>query len=394
VTDYVATAAERLPAVAVSPQPVDGARSLIHLDRVLKTFETPAGVFPALKSISLQVGTREFAAVIGKSGSGKTTLVNMITGIDRPTSGEVWVAGTPVHTLSESQIARWRGRNVGVVFQFFQLLPTLSLLDNVVLPMEFCRLYTACERQERALRLLEQVGMADFARKLPSAVSGGQQQRVAIARALATDPPLIVADEPTGNLDSKTAESILQLFERLVADGKTVVVVTHDNDLAARAGRTIVVADGELVNEYVRQALAKLDIDQLALASSRLEPVVYPPGAMIVRQGDAADKFYVITGGEVDVFLQHPSGQEILVNRLGRGEFFGEIAIVRGGTRIASVRAGQGGAVEAMALDREAFAALVRESEPTRRELERVISARLGDISVLLDDLAATGDGR
>jgi putative ABC transport system ATP-binding protein len=394
VTDEVAIAASS-SADGASRRPEDESRALIHLEHVRKTFETPAGAFTALDGISLRVGAGEFAAVIGKSGSGKTTLVNMITGIDRPTSGEVWIAGTPVHTLTENRIARWRGRNIGVVFQFFQLLPTLSLLDNVVLPMEFCRLYTHRERQERAMHLLEQVGMAPRAHKLPSAVSGGQQQRVAIARALATDPPLLVADEPTGNLDSKTAESILQLFEQLVADGKTVLVVTHDNDLAARAGRTIVVADGELVNEYVRQALAKLDLDQLSLTSSRLEPVTYPPGSVIVRQGDAADRFYVITKGEVDVLLQHPSGQEILVNRLGRGEFFGEIALLRGGTRIATVRAGAG-EVEAMALDRDAFAELIRESEPTRRELERVISSRLGDISDLLEHVglpSGPGDG-
>jgi len=392
VTDDVAIAVS--PSTAAEPERrVDGSRSLIHLDGVAKTFETPAGPCIGLRGISLRVEAREFAAVIGKSGSGKTTLVNMITGIDRPSSGEVWVAGTPVHTLSEDRIARWRGRNVGVVFQFFQLLPTLSLLDNVVLPMEFCRLYSHRERQERGMYLLEQVGMAGRAHKLPAAVSGGQQQRVAIARALATDPPLIVADEPTGNLDSKTAESILELFEQLVDSGKTVVVVTHDNDLAARAGRTIVVADGELVNEYVRRALAKLDLDQLAAASSLFEPVRFAAGAVIVRQGDVADRFYVITEGETDVLLQHPAGGEILVNRLGRGEFFGEIALVRGGRRIATVRAGHGGDVEAMALDRNAFDELMRESEPTRRELERVISSRLGDISHLLEE-SQTGGGR
>jgi ABC-type lipoprotein export system ATPase subunit len=353
--------------------------SLIQLTNVVKTFETPAGSFDALRGISLRMEGHELAAVIGKSGSGKTTLVNMITGIDRPTSGEVWVAGTPVHALRESRIAGWRGRHVGVVFQFFQLLPTLSLVDNVVLPMEFCGWGTPRERRARARALLERVGMRERANKLPSEVSGGQQQRVAIARALALDPPLVVADEPTGNLDTKTAQSIVELFEQLVADGKSILVVTHDNDLASRATRTIVVSDGELVNEYVREALSRLDLDQLAAASSRFQPLSFAPGAVIVRQGDVADKFYVVTKGSVDVYLQHPSGEEILVNTLQRGEFFGEIALVRGGTRGATVRASREDSVDVMALDRVSFDELLRESEPTRRELERVIEARLGN---------------
>jgi ABC-type lipoprotein export system ATPase subunit len=358
---------------------VEGANgtALIRLENVVKTFESPAGSTTALKGVGLEVDAGEFGIVIGKSGSGKSTLVNMITGIDRPTSGGVWVAGTAVHELGEGKTARWRGRNVGVVFQFFQLLPTISLLDNVVLPMEFCRLWSPAERRKRALDLLEQVGMAASARKLPAAVSGGQQQRVAIARALATDPPLVVADEPTGNLDSKTAQSVIELFEQLVANGKTVLIVTHDNDLAARATRTIVVADGEVVNEYVRRALAPLDLDQLTLASSRLRRVTFARGALIVRQGDVADDFYIVTRGEVEVTLQYPGGQEIVVNRLGRGEYFGEIALLRGGRRVASVRATEEAEVEVMALDRETFARLMDESEPARRELERVMGGRL-----------------
>jgi putative ABC transport system ATP-binding protein len=173
----------------------------------------------------------------------------MITGIDRPTAGEVLIAGTAVHRLNENRLAVWRGRNVGVIFQFFQLLPTLSILENVMLPMDFGDLYTQTERKARALRLLEEVEMTEHAHKLPSAVSGGQQQRVAIARALATDAPIVIADEPTGNLDSKTAESIFQLFECLVARGKTILMVTHDGDLAQRVQRAIVMADGEIVDE-------------------------------------------------------------------------------------------------------------------------------------------------
>ena len=228
-------------------------RPLIELKRVVKTYESQAGTYAALKGIDLSVGSGEFLAIVGKSGSGKSTLINMITGIDRPTSGEVWVAGTAIHRLSEGKMAEWRGRTIGVVFQFFQLLPTLTILENVMLPMDFCRTYPARVRKQRALALLEQVDMTAHAHKLPSAVSGGQQQRAAIARALANDPPIIVADEPTGNLDSKTADSVFKLFERLVAEGKTIVMVTHDDDLSRRATRTITIADGEIAGERVNE---------------------------------------------------------------------------------------------------------------------------------------------
>ncbi len=229
----------------------NGNEHLIDVRGVVKAYETVAGPFIALKDVDLQVDTSEFVAVIGKSGSGKSTLVNMIAGIDRPTSGEVLVGDAAVHELSEGQLAVWRGRNVGVIFQFFQLLPTLTVIENVMLPMDFCHMYSSQERQERAMHLLEQVEMARHADKLPSAVSGGEQQRVAIARALANDPPIILADEPTGNLDSKTAEGVLQLFEGLVEQGKTILMVTHDRDLAKRVMRTINLADGEIVDDVV-----------------------------------------------------------------------------------------------------------------------------------------------
>jgi len=224
---------------------------LIDMRQIVKAYQSTAGSFTALKGVDLQIDRGEFVAIIGKSGSGKSTLINMITGIDRPTEGEVFVADTAVHTLSEDQLAVWRGRNVGVIFQFFQLLPTLTVVENVMLPMDFCDMYEPRERRARAMQLLTQVEMAEQADKLPSAVSGGQQQRVAIARALANDPPILVADEPTGNLDSKTANAVFQLFESLVQQGKTVLMVTHDSDLARRVSRAVIVADGEIVNEYV-----------------------------------------------------------------------------------------------------------------------------------------------
>ncbi len=227
----------------------NGNEHLIDLQQVVKTFESAAGAFTALKGIDLQVNPGEFVAIVGKSGCGKSTLINMITGIDRPTSGEVWVRGASVHALSEGQIAVWRGRTIGVVFQFFQLLPTLTAIENILLPMDFGHTYSPGERPARAMRLLEQVDMAEHAHKLPSALSGGQQQSIAIARALANDPPILAADEPTGNLDSRTAESVFRLFERLRDGGKTILMVTHDNDLAQRATRIIMLADGKIVDE-------------------------------------------------------------------------------------------------------------------------------------------------
>jgi putative ABC transport system ATP-binding protein len=229
----------------------NGNRPLIDLRDVVKTFESAAGTFTALKGIDLRITAGEFVTIVGKSGCGKSTLINMITGIDRPTSGEVIVGGTAVNTLREGQIAVWRGHTIGVVFQFFQLLPTLTAIENVMLPMDFGKLYAPGERYERAMRLLEQVDMTECAYKLPLALSGGQQQNIAIARALACDPPLLAADEPTGNLDSKTAESVFRLFENLVDSGKTILMVTHDNDLAQRARRTVVMADGKIVDERV-----------------------------------------------------------------------------------------------------------------------------------------------
>jgi len=369
------------PAVS-SGQAGPAGTHLVEVRSLVKEYHTEAGVFRALNSVNISVDEGEFVAVIGKSGSGKSTLINMITGIDRPTSGEVWVNGTGVHLLSESQLARWRGLNLGIVFQFFQLLPTLSVVDNVMLPMDFCNTYPARERRDRAMHLLEQVGMAERANKLPSAVSGGQQQRAAIARALANDPPIVVADEPTGNLDSKTAESVFDLFNELVAAGKTIVMVTHDNDLATRTTKSIFVADGEVVNEYVVSALHGLDVDQLTLAASKLTPILYQPGAIIVRQGDEADLFYIITRGAVDVLVEQPSGAEIKVATLKSGQYFGEIALMRGGQRTATVRAVDDSDVEVMALDRETFGSLMEDAYKTREEMDNAIRVRLDELGI------------
>ncbi len=229
--------------------------SIIHLDQVVKSYHNGAGPVTVLREVSLEVKAGEAVGVVGPSGSGKSTLINMIAGIDRPTSGEVIVAGQQVHALNENQLARWRGRNVGVIFQFFQLLPTLSVVENVMLPMDFCNVYRSRERQARAMALLEQVGLTDQADKLPSTLSGGQQQRAAIARALANDPPLLLADEPTGNLDSKTAGGVFVLFEQLVRAGKTLLMVTHDRTLVGQLPRVIEIHDGNISrDDFVERA--------------------------------------------------------------------------------------------------------------------------------------------
>ena len=225
--------------------------AMISLQSVTKAYETDAGPFWALKGIDLQIYPGEFVAVVGKSGSGKSTLINVFTGIDHPTDGEVVVAQTRIRQLDEGQMAEWRGRQMGIVFQFFQLLPTLTIVENVMLPMDLCHVYERGERLERAMHLLEQMDMADLAGMFPAAVSGGHQQRAAIARALANDPPIIVADEPTGNLDSRTADGVFQLFESLVAEGKTILMVTHDDELAGRVPRILTLADGLIVNEVL-----------------------------------------------------------------------------------------------------------------------------------------------
>lgn len=222
---------------------------IVDVRNVVKRFPIGDGEVTILKGISLQVQPGEFVSIVGPSGNGKSTLLNMITGIDRPSAGEIVVTGRPIHKMSENQLAIWRGEHVGIIFQFFQMLPALSLLQNVVLPMDFANKFTHKERRQRGMQLLETVGLADQAHKLPSMVSGGQQQRAAIARALANDPPLLVGDEPTGNLDTRTAFDIFELFSQLVAQGKTLLMVTHDKELARRVPRVVEIQDGNITRD-------------------------------------------------------------------------------------------------------------------------------------------------
>jgi len=343
--------------------------TVIQLHAVDKVYQTPAGDFHALRNVDLQIKAREFVGIIGKSGSGKSTLLNMITGIDRPTAGEVVVDGTAVHELGENRMARWRGRTLGIVFQFFQLLPTISVIENIMLPMDFCRSFPLREREKRALQLLQLVDLEDQAYKLPTALSGGQQQRIAIARALANDPPILIADEPTGNLDSKTADAVIDLFRRLVADGKTIIVVTHDSGLAKQADRTALIADGEIVNEYVAKAMPTLTAEQLLEASRRLKARHFPAGAMIVVEGKDSEAFYIVSKGTVEVVLPRANQSDVVAVRLGPGKYFGEMEFFHERKNQASVRASESGPTEVLAIRYPELSELLAKSETTRARL-------------------------
>jgi ABC-type lipoprotein export system ATPase subunit len=357
----------------------NGDGALIQLRDVVKTFSTAAGDFTVLKEIDADFYPGEFVGVIGKSGSGKSTLINMITGIDRPTEGEVIIDNLAIHKLSENKLAIWRGRQLGIVFQFFQLLPMLSLLENIMLPMDFCNMYSPRQRKERAMELLRMVEMDEHAHKLPTAISGGQQQRVAIARALANDPPILLADEPTGNLDSKTAEVIFKMFEDLARQGKTVIMVTHDSSLARRVSRTLLIVDGEIVNEFVARALPQLNQQQLLDVTHELEPMVFAPGETIMKEGELGDRFYVVTKGRAEVALKRPGGSDVVVMRPGPGEYFGEVELIRNSRNIATVRALADSPVELVALDRDAFSEVLSGSEATRDALNLIADRRAAE---------------
>ena len=284
----------------------------------------------------------------------------------------MFVNGTAVHEMNENQMARWRGVNLGIVFQFFQLLPTISVIENIMLPMDFGNTYPMRQREKRAMELLELVGLAEHAYKLPTALSGGQQQRIAIARALANDPPIIIADEPTGNLDSKTADRIFQLFKDLVAQGKTIIIVTHDSGLAKRAERTALIADGEIVNEFVLKAMPTLPQEMLLHATHVATRQSYEAGAMILTEGTNADSFYIVSRGTVEVILPRPNQSDVTVLQLGPGKILGEMAFFHERKRRASVRASESGPVEVLVLGYDQLDKMLSQSEVTREALHQM----------------------
>ena len=359
------------------PHTAPEAEAMIQLQKVVKKFKNAAGEFTVLKGIDLTLRRGEFVSIVGKSGSGKSTLINMITGIDHPTAGQVIVNNTNIYSMNESQRALWRGKNLGVVFQFFQLLPMLSLLENVMLPMDYIGMYDFDERPKLAMDLLKMVGLEAQAQKLPVAVSTGQQQSAAIARALAADPPVICADEPTGNLDTRSADVIIELFARLVKGGKTIAMVTHDPSLTERTSRTIIISDGELIDETVASCLPLLRHQQMLDVTHQLERSTFQPGSNIIQQGQHVDYFFMIVRGEVEVILCGKKQKDMTIARLGPGQFFGEVELMRGGKSIASIRATSEGAVELVALHRDPFIKLLGESSMTEETLGKLVQIRI-----------------
>lgn len=351
--------------------------AMIQLHGVVKRFSNAAGEFTVLKGVDLKIKQGEFVSIVGKSGSGKSTLLNMVTGIDHPSDGQVVVNGMDIYTnFTESQRSKWRGRNLGIVFQFFQLLPMLTLLENVMLPMDYADMYDFDKRPERAMELLKLVGLEKFANKLPVLVSTGQQQLAAIARAMACDPPLLVADEPTGNLDTRSADTIIQLFESFVSQGKTIVMVTHDPSLTSRTDRNIIISDGELIDETIARALPQLRHRHMLEFTKLVEERVYKPHETIIPRDQHVDYFFMIRKGEVEVVLLEKKKDHI-VSHLSENEFFGEMELLRGGKSIANVRAG-GQPVEVLALPRADFVRVMNESPVTAEALGKIVQKRLG----------------
>lgn len=375
------TTPQAAPKAASAKHAVHHADDMIQMRHIIKTYKNAAGEFIVLKGVDLTIRRGQFVAIVGKSGSGKSTLLNMITGIDHPTDGKVIVNGMDIYSVTESERSLWRGKNLGIVFQFFQLLPMLTLLENVMLPMDYVDHHDFEERPKRAMELLEMVGLAEHAHQLPLAVSTGQQQMTAIARALATDAPLLVADEPTGNLDSKTANHIINVFDELVRRGKTIVMVTHDPSLTARVSRTVIISDGELIDEAVAKALPLLRHRHMLEITKQAKHLTAQPGEVILDLGKPVENLYIISSGTVNIERNNDRAKEV-ISHLKAGEFFGEIELLRGGKAIADVRAGHQ-PVELLAFPREDFLRIVQESPITAEALGRIVQDRLKMHSVL-----------
>jgi putative ABC transport system ATP-binding protein len=349
----------------------------LRLEAVVRGFDTPAGRLTALKGVSFQVERGEFVAIVGKSGSGKSVLMQVLGGLDRATSGAVEVGGAQLHTLGAPELTRWRRESAGILLQDHPLFGSLSALDNVRLPIDVRGVIPPRERTEQARERLASVGMLNYASARPANLSLGQVRRVALAQALANDPPILLADEPTQGLDAVRAGAVFGLFRRLAEAGKTVIMATRDYDLAMQAGRTVLLSDGQVVNQYVAEAFPRLDPLQLGAAAERLKPQRYAAGQLVIRQGERADRFFVVVNGCAEVFLETPDGPPLVLNRLQPGEYFGEIGVLRGGKRTASVRASLDGGLDVLSLGKDALLHMLERSEATQAQLERSIEERL-----------------
>jgi ABC-type lipoprotein export system ATPase subunit len=363
--------------MTLAPLVHTSSRPLIELNNVVKVFKTSAGEFYALKNINLTFERGEFTSIMGKSGSGKSTLINMITGIDHPTSGSVRVGDVELQKMKEGQLAVWRGRAMGIVFQFFQLLPTLTILENTLLPMDYCNMYPLAEREGRAHDLLAMLGLQDMADKLPAALSGGQQQIAAIARALANDPPIIIADEPTGNLDSQTEKLILNIFEDLASRGKTILIVTHDPTLGRRSTRRVLISDGELVNEVVAQALPALGHSQMLKITRLVKPRTFEPGVAIARRGAIDEGLYIVTGGTVQVTSERRSRATEMVGQIHVGQCFSEFELLESEYHDLCFRASLDEPVKTLCLPQEALSQLIEEAPAVEHVLRQAAFAHL-----------------
>jgi len=370
--------AHRTPHKAAPQRVSDAApEAIIEMRGVVKRFTNAAGEFTVLKGVDLMINRGEFVSIVGKSGSGKSTLLNMITGIDHPSDGQVIVNHNDIYTgVSEGQRSKWRGKNLGIVFQFFQLLPMLTLLENVMLPMDYVDMYDFDERPQRAMELLTLVGLEKFANKLPVLVSTGQQQLAAIARAMACDPPLLIADEPTGNLDTRSADTIIRIFQHFVEQGKTIVMVTHDPSLTSRTHRNIIISDGELIDETISRGLPQLRHRHMLEFTKIAQPHTFQPHETILSSNESVDHFFMIRKGEVEVVLQKQRSKEGVLARLGAAEFFGEIELMRGGKSIANVRAGSQ-PVELLMIPRADFIRVMDESPITAEAVGKIVQKRL-----------------
>lgn len=353
-----------------SPDPTN----YVEIRNLRKVYQTPAGEFIALENLSVKIASGNFIAVIGRSGSGKSTFINCLTGIDRPTSGEIFIDNVAVHRLNELQLARWRGKRIGLVFQFFQLLPTLSLAENVILPMELNNTYPVHIRRKRAMELLDMVGLAEHGHKLPSDTSGGQQQRVAIARSMANDPAVIICDEPTGNLDASNAQAMFQLFQDLRDQGKTIIMVTHDEELAQRTDQVFLIENGVLVNEYLASVLDELTEDQMNEFIKHAHITDYGVSASIIEEGTVGDEFFIVLEGTVDIYVKRKN-RDVLVKRKGKGGFFGEMALLGDGRRYASVRTGSDEGAKLASINRATFQHLMADSQPFQAQMENLFAS-------------------